>query len=97
MTIKPANLFLTAWGPKLLDFGTAKTALPVAAINAVTQTDAARPILTAGGAAVGALAYMSPEQLRRSLLARTRPLPDGNRASGSCGRDRCGRLGGHPS
>jgi len=44
--IKPANVFMTAWGPKLLDFGIAKTAFEGAGANSVTQTDAARPMLT---------------------------------------------------
>src|SRR6267142_4642123 len=38
--IKPANVCLTAWGPKLLDFGVAKTAPRVAGASSLTQTDA---------------------------------------------------------
>ena len=63
--IKPANIFLTAHGPKLLDFGLAK--------SHVTQTpgrwsrDGTRPVdenITDSGLTVGTAAYMSPEQLR---------------------------------
>ena len=56
--IKPANIFLTNHGPKLLDFGVAKT------VGAVSADQSTAPLLTAPGDVLGTTAYMSPEQLR---------------------------------
>jgi Tol biopolymer transport system component len=61
--LKPGNVMLTASGAKLLDFGLAKPAGPLAGgltlAAAATQTT---PV-TAEGTIVGTIQYMSPEQI----------------------------------
>jgi serine/threonine protein kinase len=72
--IKPANIYVTERGHiKILDFGIAKLvpaegAMNVSARSTVSQSDH----LTDRGAAIGTIAYMSPEQVRgEELDART--------------------------
>jgi serine/threonine protein kinase len=65
--LKPGNIMLTATGAKLLDFGLAKPAAPLASLATLTATRQESPV-TEQGTIVGTFRYMSPEQVEGKEL-----------------------------
>jgi eukaryotic-like serine/threonine-protein kinase len=65
--LKPGNIMLTPSGAKLLDFGLAKPAAPLATAATLTAAKPNSPI-TEEGTIVGTFHYMSPEQVEGKEL-----------------------------
>jgi serine/threonine protein kinase len=65
--LKPGNIMLTAMGTKLLDFGLAKPAEPLAGAATLTAVSPKSPV-TEQGMIVGTFQYMSPEQVEGKEL-----------------------------
>src|SRR5271154_3337260 len=65
--LKPGNVMLTATGAKLLDFGLAKEASPLATAATSTAAIPTSPA-TQQGTIVGTFQYMSPEQIEGKEL-----------------------------
>jgi len=61
--LKPGNIMLTAAGAKLLDFGLAKPAAPMATLATMTAMAPQHSPVTQQGTIVGTFQYMSPEQV----------------------------------
>jgi serine/threonine protein kinase len=66
--LKPGNVMLTSSGAKLLDFGLAKPAAPMASVATLTAAVTQSSPMTEQGAIVGTFQYMSPEQIEGKEL-----------------------------
>jgi len=70
--LKPGNIMITKSGAKLLDFGLAKAAVPLASGATLTAAITRATPVTQQGTIVGTFQYMSPEQVEaRELDARS--------------------------
>jgi serine/threonine-protein kinase len=66
--LKPGNIMITKSGAKLLDFGLAKAALPLASGATLTVAAMRTTPVTQQGTIVGTFQYMSPEQVEAKEL-----------------------------
>ena len=72
--LKPGNIMLTSTGAKLLDFGLARPAQPVASESTLTSASPTS-LVTEQGTIVGTFQYMSPEQVEGKQLCLARTCP----------------------